>query len=68
MVQISSKRSVPSKTNLNESVEVHEELNPKLWDGEELKPEVKEKLNQIADEFLKYIEIPLNIVDIEILY
>ena len=32
----------------------------------ELKPEIKDKLNQISDEFLKYIEIPLNIVDIEI--
>lgn len=62
----SSKRSVPSKTKLKESIEVHNELNPKLWDNNELRPEVKEKLNQIADEFLKYIEIPLNIVDIEI--
>ena len=42
-------------------------LNPKLWnDDNSLKTDVYEKLNDIANEFLKYIEIPLNIVDIEI--
>lgn len=63
-----SKRSVPSNTyNLQESIEVHNELNPKLWNSDNsLKDEVFEKLTDIADEFIKYIEIPLNIVDIEI--
>lgn len=60
-------RSIPSKTNLDESVEVHNELNPKLWNSDNtLKEDVCEKLNNISQEFLKYIEIPLNVIDIEI--
>ena len=51
---------------LIESVEVHDELNPKLWDGLELLPDVSEALKNIADEFQKFVDIPLNIVDIEI--
>ena len=55
------------KKKLNEAYEVHDELNPKLWDNEtkELLPEVKEALINIKDEFLKYIDIPLEVVDVE---
>ena len=61
------KRSVPSKTNLQENVEIHKELNPKLWNSDmTLKEDVYTKLVEIANEFIKYIEIPLNIVDIEL--
>ena len=66
MNQKNLKRSVPPQV-LNESIEVHETLNPKIWNNDNtIKPEVYQKLKNIADEFLKYIEIPLNIVDIEI--
>ena len=59
-------RCIPSKTDLDESVEVHSELNPKLWNSDNtLKEDVCEKLNNISQEFLKYIEIPLNVIDIE---
>lgn len=52
---------------LLEAVEVHETLNPKLWNSDNtLKTEVYQKLYDIAQEFIKFIEIPLNIVDIEI--
>ena len=51
---------------LNEALELHNELNPKLWQQNNLKPDVLQKLKQIAEEFLKYIDIPLNVVDIEI--
>ena len=52
---------------LNEALEVHDTLNPLLWnEAKTLKQEVFEKLSNIAQEFLKFIEIPLNIVDIEI--
>ena len=45
----------------------HDELNPKLWDGLELKPEVKEKLNEIAEAFKEYLDIPEDaILDIRI--
>ena len=36
----------------------HEKLNPKLFNGLELKPEVKEKLNEIAEAFKEYLDIP----------
>ena len=52
--------------NINESYEVHNTLNPKLWDDDVLKPEVNKKLNDIANEFINYIDIPLNVCDIEI--
>lgn len=52
---------------LNEAIEVHQELNPKIWNTDNtIKEEVATKLKDIANEFIKYIEIPLNIVDIEI--
>lgn len=52
---------------LKEALELHNELNPTLWnDDSTLKPEVSDRLKEIAQEFLDYIEIPLNVVDIEI--
>ena len=51
---------------LKEALEVHNTLNPVLWNGKELKPEVQDKLQEISNEFLEFIDIPLNIVDIEI--
>ena len=35
----------------------HNELNPKLWDNMKLKPEVKNKLNEIAKAFIDYLDI-----------
>ena len=36
----------------------HKELNKKLWNGEELKPEVLKKLKEIANAFIDFLEIP----------
>lgn len=56
-----------SMITLEEAIEVHDNLNPKLWNTDmTLKEEVLIKLKEISDEFINYIEIPLNIVDIEI--
>ena len=39
-------------------------LNPALWDGEELKPDVKEALAKIANKFSEYLDVKqLKIVD-----
>ena len=38
-------------TNLEEEVIVHDELNPKLWEGDKLKEEVVEKINLIVNTF-----------------
>lgn len=47
------------------SVQYHKELNPKLWDGDRLKPEVLEKMRQIAEHFVKFLDVPkLKVEDI----
>lgn len=51
---------------LFESIEVHDTLNPKLYNGMEMKQEVFDKLTEIYKEFLDFIDIPLNIVDVEV--
>ena len=47
-------------------IKCHSTLNPKLWNGFELKPEVKDKLMEIAKNFIDYIEqsVVLHVVDI----
>lgn len=54
-------------TKLQEAIEVHDILNPKLWDeNNNLRPEVYDKMVDIYEEFIRFIDIPLNIVDVEI--
>lgn len=38
-------------------VKTNDELNPILWDGEELKPDIRAKLLKIAIEYIKYCKI-----------
>lgn len=40
------------------NVAYHEELNPRAWAGDQLRPEVQVKLLQIAKRFVDYLEIP----------
>jgi len=54
---------------LNESLDivtVNKRLNPKIWDGNELKPEVREKLMDIARVFKEFIGIDITVVDITV--
>jgi hypothetical protein len=44
-------------------VTVNRKLNPKLWDGDSLKPEVKDKLIEIARAFEKFVGIELDVID-----
>jgi predicted nucleotidyltransferase len=46
------------------AVEYHDHLNPKIWDGDKLKPEVRSKCLEIAKEFEKYCETPLDVKEI----
>ena len=49
------------------TIQYHDELNPALWDGTVLKPEVQEKLLLIAEQFKEYLKIPdLKVKDIVI--
>lgn len=52
--------------NLKEDIQVHETLNPKLWDGMYLKEEVAQKIIDIAAAFEKYVSFPIKIVDIHL--
>ena len=50
-----------------ESIEIHDELNPKIWNNEdELLPDVRDKIIQIVVEFENQSNIPLSIADIQI--
>lgn len=44
--------------------EEHNELNPLLWQGEELRPEVKAALLRIARDFVDYVEVPFEVEDL----
>jgi hypothetical protein len=42
---------------LSDAVKFHTELNPALWDGKNMRPEVREALLQIADDFKTFMGI-----------
>lgn len=44
-------------------ITVNKTLNPKLWVNGELKPEVKDKLKEIALAFEEFIGVDLNVID-----
>jgi len=44
-------------------VTINKKLNPKIWDGDQLSPEVVDKLKDIAEAFEEFIGIDLDIVD-----
>jgi len=54
--------------NLADTVKFHDRLNPRLWDsGEHLRPEVKAKLMQVAQDFQEFLGVPdLDVKDITI--
>lgn len=48
-------------------MEFHSELNPQLWNGTNLKEEVIEKLQEITEAFIEYLDIPSDaILDVRI--
>lgn len=46
------------------AVKVHDILNQKVWDGDKLRPEIREKLMENAKAFHKFLEIDTPYVDI----
>ena len=54
------------KTVIKEDFQIHDTLNPKLWENNKLKPDVRSKIVEIVSNFEEYIEIPIHIVDIVI--
>lgn len=52
--------------HLSEDFQIHDTLNPKLWQDNQLLPEVRQKIVDIVANFEEYVEIPIHIVDIVI--
>lgn len=52
---------------LRENIEVHDTLNPNIWNGDELRPEVRTKILEIVNYFVDNFEIPIEPVDIYLL-
>lgn len=40
------------------SLQYHDELNPKLWNGNELRSDVRSKLLEIAEKWRDYAKVP----------
>lgn len=41
-------------------------LNPKIWNDFKLKEDVEKKLLEIVKEFISYVSVPINVVDVQI--
>jgi len=50
-------------TEQRDLITINRRLNPKIWDDTDLKPEVAEKLIEIARAFEEFIGIDLNVID-----
>lgn len=46
--------------------EPHQELNPKLWKGQTLYPDIESALIKIAQDFKKFIDVPFDVVDVRV--
>lgn len=47
-------------------IELHSTLNPKLWAGDHLKTDVRLALLRIAQDFKKFIDVPFDVVDVQV--
>ena len=53
--------------NMNEAIEKHDTLNPKLFNGNTLKPEIRKKAEEVVNEFLRILaedEVRLDVRDV----
>lgn len=53
-------------TELVEPIRYNKTLNPKLWDHDRLKSEVRGALLRIAEDFKEFVDVPMDVVDIVI--
>lgn len=47
-------------------IETHSELNPQIWEREQLRPEVRQALIKIAKKFILYLDVPVEVMDITV--
>jgi hypothetical protein len=55
-----------SKSDSLPKIEIHKELNPKLWDGQDLEPKVQVALLRIAREFYEFLDFDAPLEDVQI--
>ena len=55
--------------SLNEGLENHDTLNPSIWDGDKLKPDVKQAIDEIVKQYVEDSEILSisDVIDVELL-
>lgn len=53
-------------SEFSEPIEYNTVLNPKIWDNDRLKPQVRGALLRIAEDFKNYVDIPFKVVDVVI--
>ena len=46
--------------------EPHDQLNPRIWQGDRLLPDVESALIKIAQDFKRFIDVPFDVVDVRI--
>lgn len=51
---------------LKSELKLHNTLNPKLWDNDHLRPQVKLALLKIAKDFKDYVDVPFRVTDIQV--
>lgn len=55
------------EVRLQEKLNIHDNLNPKIWDkNNKLREDVYEKLKEIAQYFIETLEIPIDVIDAHI--
>jgi hypothetical protein len=54
------------KKEFTEPIGQHTQLNPKIWDKDRLRSEVRGALLRIAQDFLEFVEVPVQVLDIVI--
>jgi len=50
----------------SELITVNQKLNPKIWQGQDLKPEVRDKLLKIAAAFREFIGVDIDVKDVTV--
>ena len=51
-------------TEFSKPIELHSELNPQLWENGQLRPEIAQHLLKIAEDFIEFVDVPLEVEDI----
>lgn len=51
---------------ISEEVEYHKELNPKIWDNNQMDPEVRKTLLAVAQDFWESLKLEVPVIDVQL--